>query len=273
MLYDIDPLTGQVVCAPSGGGGNATVPEDAPIQPPQAFVDVFSDPEVFSDANSNGLWDFSNHGITYIRDTDAFLYPLAALANYSYGSARFNFSENALPVENVDAILAKLGSIGFSNGVLNLSGGTNAEPTLDVPSSEAMFTLDANEPSLYADLAFGGLMEIWVKAEVELVFADSTLDGNYLTIGTSDSPSAEAVAAKIVELWPSPNMVTADGSIVTGVVPSEEYSPVVDNQGYSQGLNIINSGGKATSASIMTLVANGWTVTININGVPTTFSP
>lgn len=48
----------------------------------------------------------------------------------SIGGSYVNFATNALDQTSIDGILAKLVEIGYSGGEINLSGGTNAAPSV-----------------------------------------------------------------------------------------------------------------------------------------------
>jgi hypothetical protein len=86
----------------SGGGGNATVSGGAPIQPAQAFVDAMLQ---FRGTLASGNWgkiiDFSNAAATSVT---------GALSDFDFasmGAPAGYFQGNALPVAQVNAILAK----------------------------------------------------------------------------------------------------------------------------------------------------------------------
>lgn len=119
---------------PRGGSGNATVPPDAPIQPPQSFVDYY--PLVVAAISSDNL-DLSNKGITYI------LGGKSGATSSSFGIVQWTVNEadtignpvitlsgNALA--SVNEILSSLVADPVAlaaDGTLDLSGGTNAAPT------------------------------------------------------------------------------------------------------------------------------------------------
>lgn len=116
--------------ATSNGGGNATVPADAPIHPPQAFVDNIRE---FSKFTSDGLV-LSDRGITYLdpalivdMNTDGGWFPIAL--SYS-GFPSINLSGNVLSVANINAILEAIVYFGpAGNYTLNLSGNGMGAPT------------------------------------------------------------------------------------------------------------------------------------------------
>lgn len=108
--------------------GNATVPSDAPIQPPQAFVD-----NALALKSFDGL-TLSNKGITYFSGTLLYdgsigYYPVAD----SFGSRDVLLDGNALSAASVNSILAAAAlyesDYAPGDGALDLSGGTNAAPT------------------------------------------------------------------------------------------------------------------------------------------------
>lgn len=112
--------------------GNAVVPNDAPIQPAQAFVDNIAlfVPDYASPANA--ILDLSNKGITKIDDIICARFAVA-IGNNGIGPAQFNFSGNALPSDQIEALLSTLAAVlAGGGGTLNISGGTNAVPLVNV---------------------------------------------------------------------------------------------------------------------------------------------
>jgi hypothetical protein len=113
--------------AASGGGGNATVPNDAPILPVQAFVDASYQ---FGNSRTAGL-SLSNKSITKI----------SAWISNSYAGAvnGIDLSSNALNQSEVNGILSFLsGSTGEGHsGTFDLSGGANATPTNGAANADA----------------------------------------------------------------------------------------------------------------------------------------
>lgn len=103
---------------------NATVPETAPILPVQAYIDcmmalVRSDGPV-----STGVFPFSNKGITSINTT--------WLNGYASNTGAPDLIADGNAITNTNAILAVyVAYSGFriGDGVIDLSGGTNAAPT------------------------------------------------------------------------------------------------------------------------------------------------
>jgi hypothetical protein len=83
--------------------GNATVPGDAPIQPPQAFVDNIA--KLIGDG---GSIDMSGQAITHLntlQEGDGFLGDFMHAAAGSGSRLHFNLSGNALSQQTVDALL------------------------------------------------------------------------------------------------------------------------------------------------------------------------
>lgn len=126
---------------------NATVPNDVPILPAQAYVDASLDSVYYEYLPK--LWDIftnnpvilSNKGLTHF-EADV-LYDNTAFANASTylsvnaligsGATTLDFSGNALPVADVNKLLLRFRQA-FDAGLpgswtIDLSGGTNATPT------------------------------------------------------------------------------------------------------------------------------------------------
>lgn len=115
------------VFAPLTGGGNATVPNDASVQPPQSFVDSYA-VYINSIIQSMGVGiDFTGLGITYISSSfvAATIQIQAAIPADIYAV----LANNALTSEVIDVILNDVDTTAINGGFLDISGGTNAAPT------------------------------------------------------------------------------------------------------------------------------------------------
>jgi hypothetical protein len=110
------------------GGGNATVPDNAPIQPPQAFVDTLT--KLLSTAGEIGNFQISWPNLGIVSFSTVILDTQVADQGAPYG---LDLSGNALSAASVNAILAwyaanySLGAAG--DQFIDLSGGTNAAPS------------------------------------------------------------------------------------------------------------------------------------------------
>lgn len=123
-------LAAQVATADSGGNtNNALVPADAPIQPAQAFVDAFS-------AIIAAGWGQIHGGVFTFRDceitslTDSFIHSIASYIQNVTASGELYFSGNAINQAKINSILTIFAAISpdAPNGIIDLSGGTNADP-------------------------------------------------------------------------------------------------------------------------------------------------
>lgn len=112
--------------------GNATVPSNAAIQPPQAFVDAMQD--ITEDVFSSYYIDLSNRGLTYCRPGDD---PATGIISYLL-YATYTLSTpptlklNGNAITNTNEILANFVALTDSYSIhctVDLSGGTNAAPT------------------------------------------------------------------------------------------------------------------------------------------------
>lgn len=106
-------------------GGNATVPSDAPIQPPQAFVDCNTQLFQFGNANFSTI-PVSRFDGTLAGNFVQFEVLLGGDPNFVVNNAG-----SSLPVGDINGILSAIaGLIGIVGpGSIDLSGGTNAAPT------------------------------------------------------------------------------------------------------------------------------------------------
>jgi hypothetical protein len=115
-----------ILCVPAGseGGGpsyNAVVPENAIIQPPQAYVDAMA---ILTTTQPDSV-ALPNLGITHL-DPVIFAHHVRLTNDMSYDHI-IDLSGNALTQAAVDAILHFW--VDFNNGTLDLSGGTNSAPS------------------------------------------------------------------------------------------------------------------------------------------------
>ncbi len=114
--------------AGSASAGNATVPENAPILPPQALVDAFR--TVFTGGApeyGNDSIKLTNRGITHFDPTVIF----ERWNRISNNTCAIDLSGNAIPEGEINAILAAVADdYDFGDPqAIDLSGGTNAAPT------------------------------------------------------------------------------------------------------------------------------------------------
>lgn len=136
---------------PRGGGGNATVPPDAPIQPAQAFVDNIDALLLNLGPGSGAALDLSNKSITSVTIGTKSSSPFGAwfvVYNQTIGAPNLNLSGNAIATATVVTILSDCVALANSDGVvatLNLSGQTPAAPpTLNCMSVAGAGTAAAN---------------------------------------------------------------------------------------------------------------------------------
>jgi hypothetical protein len=118
---------------------NATVPNDAPIQPPQAFVDNIAK---FIGGGVNPSVDISSQGITHL---DGVTVMIGWAQDVESAGAHFdlNASVNAIPTSDVDSLLAQFILSGITTAALDVSGGTSGLPTPN-PSIKAAFTVGSS---------------------------------------------------------------------------------------------------------------------------------
>jgi hypothetical protein len=118
------------------GGGNATVPNDAPILPAQAFVDNIAK---FIGGGVTHSINISNQGITHL---DGEMVMIGWAQDVESANAHFdlNASGNAIPTSDVDSLLAQFILSQIHTAVLNVSGGTSGLPTPN-PAVKAAFTV------------------------------------------------------------------------------------------------------------------------------------
>ncbi len=117
----------------SGGGGNATVPEDAPILPFQVAATILCDPEFLLTLQDGSI---SCNGLGLIHLDSAWLASADNVVSNAGSTSQFDFGGNAIPTEDIDACLAALANNGHANGVYNFGGGTNGAPTGGASNSD-----------------------------------------------------------------------------------------------------------------------------------------
>lgn len=233
---------------------NAHVPANAPIQPPQAWVDLA--PLYFFAATGDDFPDLSNRGLTSVLgggDSSTFsLVSLLRAYSSTTGAYPFlNLSGNALT--NTDDILA-----GFAEFTLNylvsglnidLSGGTNAAPT-PARAAESVDVADHYRPTGSAPLDADPIALLpynGVNGEVTfdpaIGFSASGTSGGAIIVGIMDLPGVEAVAGYIADRLANDTL----------------YLPGVN---YIAGSTVITVDA-IPDADLQTLLSNGWSVTTN----------
>lgn len=245
----------------SGGGGNATVPNDAPIQPAQAYVDNI----IYFTNLDNGYptmpLPLSNKGITFL-DADLIHRWFARTWQVA------NLSGNALSESNVNAILARLvadSDSAYNASEINLSGGTNAAPTITpaaaiASSGESNINVsplfDREQPQLgkptYGDSVDGNsdtVQIVYTNSQIPLAaggLSDSTPkwviydpNGDIIYFSTDD-----VAYPWLITTWQRGRHVQTDDSPASATLPV-----VTQTAGHNRDKAILQN--------------NGWTVTTN----------
>lgn len=221
---------------PRGGSGNATVPPDAPIQPPQAFVDCNTQLFQFGNANFSTI-PVSRFDGTLAGNFVQFEVLLGGDPNFVVNNAG-----SSLPVGDINGTLSTIaGLIGIVGpGSIDLSGGTNAAPTQTQMNVSGAGTSAINGSYTQRGTASG-------KPFFNLV-------------GQPDSNMAYCI------VWTGTKWVILDS---LGLV---NYSSTDDTTLPSLATFSIDSGEigvapaptlTSTNADQATLIADGWTVTTN----------
>lgn len=273
-----------VAPASSAGGGNATVPADAPIQPPQAAVNVGVSASLFTAITEDQSLDFSSKAITSI-DPDLILAINAICVSLTGGQAgTFDLSGNDLTQQNVDDILEALAGSGTSFGTINLSGGSSASPTVVEPEDveDGVVEINMSAYALGQYLVIQGDSGAWVFGvsgytvdsgrSSDFPLADSYIfSGVRIVLGTSDSPTAAQKAAKFVSIfngnpdWSSHAAAAVfDAAKVRVTVFGSSKIPIQVDADSGAGMLIsIEPGVGEGNPSITALSESNWTVTTN----------
>lgn len=267
MPYAVDPNPGEGELATlkrifaATASGNATVPEDAPIQPPQAFVD-----NIVTFTGTSAL-TLAAGQVTFL---DGDLLAQNAFAQSQNHPPSFDLSGKE--IENLDAILSVLGNTGLGDISVILSGDDMGVPTPDQAGMSGVMQVQLPVTlgqGAFANNDAGALLYI-----IDALLSESTFNagGNSFIIGVSDSPTRSEVVAKILELaaeYPPDVNVLDNGSgsltITISPVPANAsllpLGAAVDfNTGVTGALiaagqpflrnasidNIVNGGGTAT---------------------------
>lgn len=236
---------------------NAFVPADAPIQPPQAFVDNI---EKFSDF-STPIIDLSNQGITSIDA--AFLTSWATRMLALVNPPNINLSGNALTSGTVIDLLAALVASTATGGTFNISGGTNG-----VPSPLPVFVLDLNnidpvDTTSYGTTANGVVIYFELdgfplsSSTVNWLGMGKVLDDVFavFTVCVTDSPTKQQIIDELVSKGGG-RVVDLGGLILQASPPDFVLEPL-DFTGAT--------GSSQTSGNTLIgqLRAKDWTVTTN----------
>jgi len=181
--------------------GNALVPDDASILPPQAYVnDMPSVAAAYAKFNYEGpqYLSLASHGITYFDKSFA-----TALSGGSLAG-------NALTAANVDDILNEFVLATISEG-LDLAGGTNGVPTAQqirilgrarVQIADGQYPTDVKFLRIYGNTIFGlevAFVESWNFADSTGIASGFNIDSsaNNIAIGIQDTPTLSQINAFI----------------------------------------------------------------------------
>jgi hypothetical protein len=253
-----------------GGGGNATVPNDAPIQPAQAFVDVVA-------ANSyatlllgptNADLDVSNKGIVSISQSAVTAWQTGANGNGAFGG---NFSGNALNVTTINIILsgwATYGDFLANPSTLNLSGPLMAAPTpvhadiiidvqlpVSLPGNGAVGRIGNNQADFiqWDDGLSGGYSCVNALNPVN--------DGTMVLIGTGGT--RQQIIDQLAGAFPASVSDQGGGKFRLTITNDRVFAYDVSDMGASGITVTIIQAGNAGNADKAALLAEGWTVTTN----------
>lgn len=198
----------------AGSGGNATVPDDAPILPHQAFVDTIA---TFTSGNGVELGDVT------------FLSPDLAAASVVVqqkvrASVDFDLSGGELVAENIDDLLAAMAGVATANSVhtatLYLYGGNMGKPTPAVAAvahedgdvtldfsglvlTHERFSAEVNQPAgglLLNATNADGTFSFQLNADSAADFSASSTTTGSVTVGIQDNPAWSDVRDKFLEL-------------------------------------------------------------------------
>lgn len=255
---------------------NATVPNDAPIQPAQALVDNFA---LFVDSSQTTL-SCASKGFTKVGGSLVSQW-LVASKNISGSAPTVNLSANALIAASVNDILQTLASLpllsSYAATSVDLSGGTNAVPT---DHQDALITLDftninINNPG--SDTPIGvvqgngsGSAFIFVArseapndnlANTHIIATNGS--DTFIYLGVLDSPTPAQIAAKLISIGGG-DITDAGTNKVQIRLRSDGLFPYDIG---AAGLTTAGIGHTIDQAGVRggaaTLTEAGWTVTTN----------
>lgn len=268
----------------SGGGGNATVPDDAIILPPQANVDALNGILILADNNTGictitipgdnittmlrSLFDYKDNGDGTLIVGQIVCF-ISWAVDFNAQLCVLDLSGKQLNSPSVDGLLGGLLNAVLTGGfttstalTINISGGTNAIPTI---TQEEQIALDFSGLWDGAGWQATGQTAVSVAQNVLANLADSTFVAGVLTLGTLDLPTATQIAAKAASLLPigdtyGISVITLEGTgsatlVVHGIKPS--YFPYsITNPATEPQAGMINADQQA-------LLNAGATVTTN----------
>lgn len=228
-----------------GAGGNATVPPDAPIQPPQAFVDNVTKFQPNFNLNTGNVVDISNQGITFIETADnGLVFKWAYSVGNSMGTPNLNASGNALTLAVVDALLASfvanIGTFGGSGpGILDLSGGTNAAPTQDTAVVSGSGTPEAD--GTYTDRGASGGKRFYT------LVGQANNNSNFCIVWSGSARWEIWGATDLLYTSTDDTQFPWQATFVSGVGTGVDPAPTASS----------------TNSSQAALITAGWTITTN----------
>lgn len=247
----------------TGAGGNANVPADAVILPPQAFVDNIGLFTIGAGVN------VSSKGITSIAGT-----LVRSCLNNSFargGDPDLDAHENSLTTASINAILdAAVQAItdGVSSpGTINISGQTPAAPpTPDVVANCAITCASAGNftASGWGDYVklpgLGGASVFWFNVDNNNTVPTVSGAVNYYPVPINSGYLDGEVAGALnsVMMFGANWAATLGGSQVTASAASEFWYGGASSVGGGLTIDYFNA---AHRASAKTLTDAGWTVT------------
>lgn len=264
-----------------GGGGNATVPEDAFILPPQAYVDnvaLVSSQFNNWDYNTANILNLSNKGITLFR----LFYPteIAATLAYVTDGATLLLNDNNMSVNAVIDIYSDFRQSIESNtspGAVINTFGPNMGCPLNVPGTVGGWTLTLDGDYVLGT-PFAGFLHssYYPTTSTSFVFSDTVdfLDSSVivspipgfsheLTIGVQDSPTKTDMLEKMLEymelIMPGGDFSVASDTLT--FVDTVERAWFVDPGAMlgAVGVNSTNTGANPSNADIDYLITQSCT--------------
>lgn len=263
-------------------GGNATVPDFAPILGKQAFVNASLNVPLWI---YEGPMDLSSGAIGALITSlvvpnlgSTFWYDLLSAygAIHSQGPS-INFQGQSLDQESVDALIDLLAAIvsngQFDDGTLDLSDGNHAPSP--AAQEELLITIPANPVpfsagNTYLRLSTAGGQAFFFDDTVDLEdssFGTAPGGGYGYFIGIADNPSREEMAAKLVQLlentgWGFDSVTdNEDGSltIIDTNTSNFPYNPSKEGSPMSN-IDFVEVTKGHTLDSYNALIAAGWSI-------------
>lgn len=248
---------------------NATVPVDAPIQPPQAFVDGMTK------GLSNGSF---NPGNAAVDLSDIGMESLDPAVMIHAEAANIDLSDNPLTEAAIVATMVYIATLLNAAGTADLSGSEAADCGFIPEKQVVQIPAGIANDQQWQWTNDGRDFKVGFSTSLTLASSLRTLDQSsdwHMTIGISDSPTPSQIAAKIATLSSGYISHIFRASAVGDTITFREFDWTFWDPEWATTLNTANlvfpSHTDGVDPGVEGVLAAGRTLIVNVEGEVHTF--